>query len=55
MRVTSPNIASLATCLRHYAQIPPWGTSDTLKTLYDIPPFAVSENKNMGIIISYGG
>ena len=36
MRVKSPNRASLATCLRHYAQIPPWGTSDTLKTLGDI-------------------
>gem|GEM_PF-2103229 len=26
--------AYLASCLRHYAQIPLWGTSDTVGTLY---------------------
>ena len=26
-----------------------------MNELYDIPPFAVSENKNMVIIVSYGG
>ena len=33
---TSHNRAYLASCLRHSAQIPIWGTSDTLETLADI-------------------
>ncbi len=33
---TSPNRAYLASCLRHSAQIPLRGTSDTLGTLSEI-------------------
>ncbi len=35
-KFTSHNRAYLASCLRHYAQIPLRGTADTLKPLYEI-------------------
>jgi len=34
---TAYNRADLASALRTFAQIPLWGTSDTLVTLYAIP------------------
>ncbi len=47
--MTSPNRAYLALCLRHFAQIQQSWTSDTLGTLYDIPPrsLEMSKKKNL--------
>ena len=43
---TSPNRAYLASCLRYSAQIQPNGwTSDTLRTLYDIPSLRYGKGK----------
>ena len=53
---TAYNRAYLVTCLRHSAQILLRRTSDTLETLYDIPPLRrIRKYKNMGTIVSYGG